>query len=914
MTKRLLSVLLVVVMLAGMIAMTVATSAEDALPFKDVKAKHWYYDEVKAVYDRGLMEGKTKDTFAPLEVMTRAQIVTIFYRLAGITETGLGSTLTFTDTKAKAWYADYLGWAVRENLVTGYPDNTFKPNTAVSRQELAKLIVVFLEYMNVTVESESLVKEFADAARFPDWSREYIEALRETGLVGGDDKGNFNPKKSANRAEVATIFSRFPEMNKELTPADVIANITEHLEMDEEGRPIFTFGAVNAVGIDVARELFASKIIEKTGLDATKYTVVFDNDAQLFTYFPGKEYVQCAHGASGVFSDVAVKFAFKDIATGETTDYVEFASVVLNKDMSFDVNNALPDDGYTFLFNDVLGDEASFKHWIKTKVRTSHDDIVIDDFAAIEAARASKGTATFKATFTVTGAEPAITTERSYTVDFAGEGVVNNEKDPTPTNVGTVYEDAATGLKISQAIAIDAAYATGTGVHGWHESRVVRTTNGTYVGFISEEKMDETVYKYDVYESSFEWDTFSIIKITSEGSKVILDGEWFPHAYGSCTINLNQLKNGNIIATIIAEDKAKYFESWNQEAYGFLTEGAWLRVYEIDTKTDTLVNPDEEVYKPDFKQAGLHGYGYSQPVIDEEAGMLYCIYNSGEVPGYWSWFTYDLNKHEWVGGPYLVEIESRCGYMNIYPDGNGGVFFIAQRHPPRDQLEQLLGVTFKAGGYGFDTTYLFAIPDMTKEECILVDRTYEFDYKSVGEEEVFTASSTHYGNGNTYLDSNGYLHVLYTVGNRNIDTKGRIYHTIYDVRDNYRKIKDEQIIFNDKKNNSYVLGMAENTNGDLFIIGINNYMTKKTTTVEMYQSTDKGMTFKQICNAQTVTVQGTGATFEPYRSSFGTLRNYSTMDNIVAIVSKNDAPNGTGSTGLGQSFHQYFYYSIELPH
>ena len=485
MTKRLLSVLLVVVMLAGMIAMTVATSAEDALPFKDVKAKHWYYDEVKAVYDRGLMEGKTKDTFAPLEVMTRAQIVTIFYRLAGITETGLGSTLTFTDTKAKAWYVDYLGWAVRENLVTGYPDNTFKPNTAVSRQELAKLIVVFLEYMNVTVESESLVTEFADAARFPDWSREYIEALRETGLVGGDDKGNFNPKKSANRAEVATIFSRFPEMNKELTPADVIANISEYLEMDEEGRPIFTFGAVNAVGIDVARELFASKIIEKTGLDATKYTVVFDNDAQLFTYFPGKEYVQCAHGASGVFSDVAVKFAFKDIATGETTDYVEFAAVVLNKDMSFDVNNALPDDGYTFLFNDVLGDEASFKHWIKTKVRTSHDDIVIDDFAAIEAARASKGTATFKATFTVTGAEPAITTERSYTVDFAGEGVVNNEKDPTPTNVGTVYEDAATGLKISQAIAIDEAFATGTGIHGWHESRVVRTTNGTYVGFIS---------------------------------------------------------------------------------------------------------------------------------------------------------------------------------------------------------------------------------------------------------------------------------------------------------------------------------------------------------------------------------------------------------------------------------------------
>jgi len=912
MTKRLLSVLLVISMLFAMMMLTVTSSAEDALPFKDVKTKHWYYDEVKAVYDRGLMEGKSPDTFAPLEVMTRAQIVTIFYRLAGITETGLGATLTFTDTKASAWYADYLGWALREKLVTGYPEGTFRPNAAVSRQELAKLIVVFLEYMNVTVEGEALVENFSDAAKFPSWSKDYIEALRKTGLVGGDTSGKFNPKSNANRAEVATIFSRFPEMKA--GPEAFIKDPAKFLEMDEEGRPVFIFGHVNAVGVDVARELFSAKILAAAGLDGAEYTVVFDNDAQLFTYFPGNEYIQCDHGASAVFNTVPVKFAFKNIASGETTEYVEFAEVALKKDMAFDVNNALPDDGYTFLFNDVMGDEATFKHWIKTKVRTSHDDVVIDDFAAIEAAAASKGTASFKATFTVTGADPAITTERTYTVDFANEGVVNNEKDPTPTNVGTVYEDAATGLKISQAIAIDSAYATGTGNHGWHESRIVRTTNGTYVGFISNEKLHDKTYYYDIYDSTFEWDTFSLVKITSEGTKVILDNEWYPHAYGSCTINLNQLKNGNIILTIIAEDKEKYFESWNQEAYGFLKEGAWLRVFEIDTKTDTLVNPDEEVYKPDFKQAGLHGYGYSQPVVDEETGMLYCMYNSGEVPGYWSWFTYDLNKHEWVGGPYLVEIESRCGYMNIYPDGNGGVFFIAQRHPPRDQLEALLGVTFKAGGYGFDTTYLFAIPDMTKEECILVDRTYEYDYASLGEEEVFTASATHYGSGTTYLDSNGHLHVIYSVGNRNIDTKTRMYHTIYDVRDNYKKIKDEQLILNDKKNNSYAVGVAENTNGDLFIIAINTYMTKKAVTVEMYQSTDGGLTFKQICDAKTVTVKGTGATFEPYRHSFAGSRCHSTMDNVVAIATSNDAPGSAGSTGLGQSFTQYFYYTVELPH
>ena len=693
---------------------------------------------------------------------------------------------------------------------------------------------------------------------------------------------------------------------------------------------MFTFGAVNAVGADVAREIFAAKIIETAGIDASKYTVEFDNAAALFAAFPGSDYVNCAHGSSGVFSDLPVKFAIKDIKTGTTTDFVEFAEVTLKKDMANDVNNALPDDGYTFMFNDILGDEASFKHWIKTKVKTSHDDIVIDDFAAIAAAYAEKGTVSFKAIFTVTGANPAITTERTYTVDFARGGNAT-ATDPTPSNVGTVYEDEATGLKISQAMMVDDAlgsggnvFATGAGNHGWHESRIVRTTNGTYVTFLSEEKKHDKIYSYGAYDAesgtyqyndTFEWDHLSVIKITSDGCKVVLKDVWFPHADGSCTANVNQLKNGNILITVIAEDKEKYYESWDYNGWGFKREGAWLRVYEIDTATDTLVNPDEEVYKPDFKVFGTHGYGYSQPVIDEENGMLYCIYNSGEVPGYFTWFNYDLNKHEWVGGPYFVEIESRCGYMNIYPDGNGGVFFIAQRHPPRTELEKLLGITFKQkSGYGFDSAYLFAIPDMTKEECILVDRTYEPDYAK--DAVVWTASCVHYGNGTTFLDSMGHLHVLYTVQNRNIDSKTRLYHAIYDVRDNYRVIKNEQIFLKDKKNNNYMVGMAENTSGDLFIIAVNSYITMDEVTVEVYRSENGGMSFKQLCNAQTVTVKGTeGATLEVSRHSFASTRNYSTQDNIVAICTSNSAPADSepSSSGLGQGFYAYYYYTVELP-
>lgn len=918
--------LLCICMLFGIMALTASASEETGLPFKDIKVKNWYYTAVKTVYDRGIMEGMTETKFAPLDVMTRAQIVTAFYRISGATDTNIGSTLTFTDTKKNGWYSDYVAWAVREGLATGYPDNTFMPDAPVSRQELAKFITLFIDYMNIEVTGDSYVESFDDQASFPKWSRDYIDRLRKTGLVRGDDNGNFNPKKSANRAELATIFARFPELG--ITPEAFIANPAKYLKTNSDGKVMFTFGNLNAVGFDVSREILAAAFIEGAGLDSAKYTLVFDNEKELFAKFPGKDYINADHGASAVYSDTPIKFAVKDIESDKViTDYATLDSIVLNKNMAEDVNNALPDNGYTFKFNDVFGDEAFFKHWLKTKVRTSHDDVVLDNFDAIKAACDSKSTVEFKATFTVTGAEPAITTQRTYKIDFAKVGTLAAD-DPSPTNIGTIYDDPATGLKISQAIIVDdslgtggGVYATGTGVHGWHESRVVRTTNGTYVAFISDEKNGDVEYNYGNYDTNtnswqytdtFTWDDISVVKITSNGCKVILNNIWYPHAFGSCTANVNQTKDGNIILTIIAEDKAKYYESWDTANWGFKKEGAWLRVFEIDTETDTLINADEEVYKPDFKQAGLHGYGYSQPVIDEETGLLYCLYNTGEVPGYWSWYTYDLNKHEWIGGPYLVEIESRCGYQNVYPDGNGGIYFVAERHPPRDQLEQLLGVTFKAGGYGFDTVYLFAIPDMTKEECFLVDRTYEPDYPKG--EEVFTAGASHYAGGTTYLDSNGKLHIIYSQSNRNIDRKTRVYHAIYDVRDNYKCLKNDIVSFKDESHNSYHFGMAENTNGDLFVIAVNTYKSNRGVTLEVYRSIDGGEKFEMLCADVDLTIKGTDTLVPTNRTAFGSPRNYSTMDNIVAVVTCGDAPSNVNSSLGSGGMKYYYYYSVELPH
>ena len=724
--RRLLSIILTVCMLTGIIG--VFAAAEEAeMPFTDVGAKKWFYDEVKFVYDAGVMTGKSDTTFEPNANMTRAELVTILYRLAKVEGEGFSEELGFKDTKKSAWYAEYVGWAVKEALVNGYEGNIFKPNAPVLRQELAKLVVVFLDYLEVTVEGETLIESFEDAAKHPKWAAEFIESLRLTGLVGGDTDGNFNPKATATRAEVATILTR-------LIPA---------LETDPEPEP--------------------------------------EPEPE-----PPKEPV-----------------------------------------LNFD----------------------------------------------------------------------------------EGESAIGNANDPNPDNIGILYEDDTTGLKISEVLDLDDTLttpgteievnATATGIHGWHETRVVRTPNGTYVTYISEEKPDTNEYPLG---NTFSWDKFSVLKITSDGIKVIYE-DWFHHANGSCTPNILKGDNGMIYVTIIADDKDAYLGSYNGS--GFSREAAWLNVYEIDTNTDTCTYQQPTTI--DYPLIDVHGYGYSQPVLDRANGKIYAFHNGGLVPGYVVWFTYDLATHTWDSEAHMIELPWRVGYMNAYADGMGGVFIVTERTPAADELGELLGVNFAVSSYVGDSIYLVRIPDVTKNEYEITT-IYEATYST--EDTRVTAEKTRtYGEGATLLATDGKLHVIYS----NIQgSKTTTYYAIYDVLDGYKELKNEKIKLQAKenlRNNNYMLGLAENTNGDIFILAVKSYMSEPSAKLEIWQSTDGGMKFTQICKPVELKVKGAadGENTLTAQLPFGitSRRNYSTLDNIVSVVTYK---------GRGDGMNDYYYYSVELPH
>ena len=508
--------------------------------------------------------------------------------------------------------------------------------------------------------------------------------------------------------------------------------------------------------------------------------------------------------------------------------------------------------------------------------------------------------------------------------------VNTDPKDPTPSALGKVdlsAYDAPEGFELSRAALVgdsplDAGMlsATGNACHGWHESRIARTEYGTYIVYANDEYLDP---EYLTGQHGYVRATsqFILVKVTSDGFKIVLSGEYKCTA-GSCASNVLVGEDGIIYITTF------YIGGINHQ------ESAPMVIYTFDTKTDSLVKKSE-TNKP-FKLQDTfktHGYGYYQPIYDKAMGKIYALYVAGEWPGYFSWFIYDIATDTWEEECYLIEIPYRSSYMHAYADGKGGIFFVAARNPPSWAVEDSYDgkVQFTQGGYLFDGLYLITIPDMTKEEFTIQD-IYAPDYTNEKEfpknpgGKVQPANACHYNGGVTYVDSRGYFYVVYRVNDK-------YFYVIYDTQNNFKTVRmNKELQLLERTNYDYQFVISENTNGDVFLMAINTKSSDAT--FELYKidvnAPKVNVNILKDSNGNPTSVKipmRTGGGYLSHaRLSFTSTRNNSVQDNIVSIVTH----SGTAKRGLtlgdqdtsnidtliysgGGSTNNYYYYSVKLP-
>lgn len=177
--------------------------------FSDVEANAWYAEYINYVAENGLMNGYENGTFGPNDKTTRAQIVTVLFRMEG--EPAVSASSKFSDVSAGGqYYSSAVTWAARNNIVNGYEDGRFGPNDNVTREQIAAILFRYAEYKGYDTSLAGNVASFNDAAKVSSWATNAISWAIGEGLMNGDN-GALRPQGNATRAEIAALLMRFSE-------------------------------------------------------------------------------------------------------------------------------------------------------------------------------------------------------------------------------------------------------------------------------------------------------------------------------------------------------------------------------------------------------------------------------------------------------------------------------------------------------------------------------------------------------------------------------------------------------------------------------------------------------------------------------------------------------------------------------
>ncbi len=170
-------------------------------PLTDIEG-HWAQSSIESLYEKGVASGYGDGRFGPNDPVTRAQIVKMALEAFG--ETSAGATSTFTDVAPTDWAAPYISTGTAIGIVTGYDNNTFKPEKTVTRGEALKVI---LEAAGFTDLSDT-TGNFTDVDSVRDWFAKYSAFAKKAGFVGGYSDGSFRGNNGITRAEVCVIIQK----------------------------------------------------------------------------------------------------------------------------------------------------------------------------------------------------------------------------------------------------------------------------------------------------------------------------------------------------------------------------------------------------------------------------------------------------------------------------------------------------------------------------------------------------------------------------------------------------------------------------------------------------------------------------------------------------------------------------------
>lgn len=261
--KKLKAILIAILLFA---LYTSPVAANDII-YSDVTG-HWAETDIYYITNENLLNGYPNGSFQPDKTISRAEFVNILVKDAGVDIAAYDKASKFSDV-GNHWTKAAINWATQSQVVTGYDNNTFRPDAAISREELATMLNRHIRLVKgLTLEYKYPEDPFNDNRKISPWAKEAVTAMQRYGLIQGKGNYNFCPQETATRAETATMTARYIRTAKGESASYSQANIYLNNNLVKQGVAVVTDGNTTMIAM---RDFF----------EAIGYEVAFYNNTSL---------------------------------------------------------------------------------------------------------------------------------------------------------------------------------------------------------------------------------------------------------------------------------------------------------------------------------------------------------------------------------------------------------------------------------------------------------------------------------------------------------------------------------------------------------------------------------------------------------------------------------------------------------
>ena len=195
------------------VATTPPPAEQSAAPSLSDIGGHWAEESICALAEQGVITGDEDGRFRPEDPVTRAEFVAVLMRAEKWESKPY--TGSFTDVSAGAWYADVVETAKQNGVLQGYEDNTFRPEQAITREEMCKILVSVYERKTGREAEAALLDSFADSSSISGWARPSFGKAFALGIINGLSETFLAPKNDTTRAQTAVMVERFISLQGE---------------------------------------------------------------------------------------------------------------------------------------------------------------------------------------------------------------------------------------------------------------------------------------------------------------------------------------------------------------------------------------------------------------------------------------------------------------------------------------------------------------------------------------------------------------------------------------------------------------------------------------------------------------------------------------------------------------------------